>query len=239
MSGLPSLQVPAGPIFCGATWILGSQYVFSGPLAGEAQAGFDAIAEVDPAFQASIDEAANVWELVYNNMIEFISPAPWGGELSTAAANETVALHTGIVAPDARLTNSSGARHATPPSRTGASMWSSSSDIKGLPLSRRQRFAYKPGPQGGAVEDVGGVPSVSVSREVVSSGEFAEVLKATADLCASGDNAGCSRHELYHDITVSAAPSFSSSNRARIGQSAAIWLLSCLRNSQHVYLTLC
>jgi hypothetical protein len=196
MSGLPSLQVPAGPIFCGATWILGSQYVFSGPLAGEAQAGFDEIAAVDPAFQASIDEAADVWDLVYNNMIEFISPAPWGGELSSIAANETLALHAGIVAQDARLrpqprplTNSS-----------GASMWSTS-DVRGMPLSRRQRFAYKPGPQGGAVDNVGGVPSVSVSREVVSSGAFGEVLKATADLCASGDYAGCSRHELYHDIT--------------------------------------
>ena len=123
LHGLPSLQVPAGPIFCGATWFLGSQYVFSGPLAGEAQAGFDEIAAVDPAFQASIDEAADVWDLVYNNMIEFISPAPWGGELSSIAVNETLALHAGIVAQDARLrpqprplTNSSG----------GASMWSPS-----------------------------------------------------------------------------------------------------------------
>ena len=180
MGGSPPLQVPAGPLFCGATWFLGSQYVFSGPLAGEAQVGFDELAAVDPAFEAVVDEAADVWDLVYSNAIEFIFPLPWEG-----------------IAPDTTGRPIAQARPRT--NRSGASMWSDTAD--GMPLDRRQRMAYKPGPRGGAVEHVGGVPSVSVSREVVSSGTFGEVLKATADLCASGDEAGCSRHELYHDIT--------------------------------------
>ena len=141
----------------------GSRYVFSGALAGEAQPGFDELAALDPAFTASVDEAADVWELLYNNIIEFISPMvrllhlpsvqhavsdlaerllltvhskqAWEEEL--AAANETAALHAAIAPlPPRPRSNRSG-------SGGGASMWSHTAD--GMPLDRRQRFAYKPG----------------------------------------------------------------------------------------------
>lgn len=193
-SGLTFLTlVPAGPIFCGALWSLGSQYVFSGPLAGEAQAGFDEIAELDPAFEAVVSEATDVWDLVYNNPIEYISPQPWVDQAHSSAGNKTVALRT--------HTLSASREHLKSRTTANRSIWSSRFSDGAYEIDHRQRFAYKPGPDGGAVDNVGGVPSVSISREVVASGRFSQVLKNTADLCASGDVAGCQRHELYHDIT--------------------------------------
>jgi ribonuclease T2 len=191
-SGLTFLTlVPAGPIFCGATWSLGSQYVFSGPLAGEAQGGFDEIAQLDPLFEAVVFEGTDVWDLVFNLPIEYISPAPWGGQEVLPDQNQTADLlerslrgTKGRVQPH---TNTSGAMWS--PARVGGRAYG---------IVHHQRFAYPPGPHG---EAVGGVPSVSVSRDTVASGEFSRVLKNTADLCASGNQVGCQRHELYHDIT--------------------------------------
>lgn len=191
-SGLTFLTLaPAGPIFCGATWSLGSQYVFSGPLAGEAQDGFDEIAQLDPSFEAVVFEGTDVWDLVFNLPIEYISPTPWPDEqqLLPDHRNQTAALLEQMLRDP---------RHLQPHTNTSGAMWSSAqTGGRAYGNLNRQRFAYPPGPHG----EVGGVPSVSVSRDTVASGEFSQVLKNTADLCASGDAAGCQRHELYHDIT--------------------------------------
>ena len=87
-----------------------------------------------------------------------------------------------------------------PRANSSGSIWSSDGKRE-MPLKHRKHFAHKPGPRRGAAGNVGGVPSVSVSREAVASGALAQVMKRNADLCASGDEAGCERQELYHDIT--------------------------------------
>ena len=45
----------------------------------------------------------------------------------------------------------------------------------------------------------GGVPSITVSRETVSNGDLAALLKLAADQCPNSKV--CSRQEMYHDIT--------------------------------------
>jgi ribonuclease T2 len=195
-SGLTFVTLaPAGQLFCGATWNIGSQYAFSGPLAGEAEETFELLFELDPQYESSGFEAPTYWDMVYANAIEYISPLPWTDP--TSAANLTVE-HARIMHSAQRLADQRRADNM--------SGWASAAAQYGrghrLPLEfNHQRFAHKPGPHGGAVGRVGGVPSVSVSRQTVASGALARVIKDSADLCASGDVAGCERHEIYHDIT--------------------------------------
>ena len=125
-SGLTFLMLePASALFCGAVWTLASQYMFSGPLAGEAQEGFDEVTAIDPGIEGVIVEGANSWDMVYDGAIEYISPAPW--DVGQASPHITAAARARILqqaCPQAPL--------SAPPARCFAVSWYLLEHVSGL-----------------------------------------------------------------------------------------------------------